>query len=94
MKSKGNRFETKKVNDSKTIGELDKKDQKGWTDRYTPVGRLSVSLLKEYLKRLDNDNVIGVYIDKGKELVPLHCKGILLAPMSYVFIDEDREFDK
>ena len=44
------------------------------------IGYLNVRLIKKFLKRLKNTDLIGVYVVDGK-LAPIHCKRHLLAPV-------------
>ena len=68
-----------------------------WASKYQRIGGLSVRLLRKYLRRLNEDDIIGVYSKKRKkELVPLHCRGKCLAPIVFSYFHEreqdEREF--
>ena len=52
-------------------------------NQFTRVGGVSVRFLKDFLEKIDDEldmAEIGIYINKKKELVPIHCRGVFLAP--------------
>ena len=93
-KEKSKDFIFTNVNPSVTIGRLKyKKDRKKFTGKYTLIGRVNVDLLKEFLSHLKDGNIVGIYIDKNKELTPLHCKGWLVCPRILEFEDNDEKYE-
>ena len=76
---KGDLISSNKTN---TIGKIKKKlNWYKFNKPYKCIGRLNVRLLKEYVKHLKDDDIIGVYIDNNNELTPLHSRGWLCCPM-------------
>ncbi len=93
------RFDFSSFKKNGIIGLLKKGKVRKFTRYNKRIGGINVGYLREFLKYLKDDNVIGVYIDKQKRLVPLHCKRRLLAPMWNMDKEkrrkqEEDEFDK
>ena len=72
------------INNSLTIAKY-KSIPESHFKRFRRVGGICVWLLKDFLKQIkdkDEDAIIGVYIEKKSiNLVPFHCRNVLLAPM-------------
>ena len=66
-----------KVYDIGTRGLL-KKDAK--LPRWKKIGYINVYLLRKFLWRLKEGDLIGIYVFNGK-LAPIHCKRHILAPV-------------
>ena len=79
-----NKLTYEKIDRACVVGEChNKKLVNKFLNQFTRVGGISVAFLKDFLKRVDDEldiAEIGFYINKKKELVPIHCRGVFLAP--------------
>lgn len=56
------------------------------------IGLFHVKLLKEMIKKLKDDDAIGIYINEENKIAPCHCKGYILCPMLPIEDTRNREF--
>jgi len=78
---KNSNVKVKVLNDTATYGYVKNSVEFITKVKLYEIGLFNVKLLKEMIKKLKDDDAIGIYITEDKQIAPCHCKGYLLCPM-------------